>query len=548
MRTKIPKPLTLLVWLPLALFGSCDWDPLKDISVVIDPQIMEFTAMIEVFDARTGAPLGPNQNTVVRFEGDLAGEVLNNNGKRTIDIVEGRISIGIHPRVKITGSDFKKLTVVVEATGYLQEKFTLYFGQNYTKNQWLTLPVMNIQAPPPGVSLSDTGIVLGAGATTLEPFSCRTGQGGLSNNHVQNITLNLDSGTSFIDESGSTVRTGNNLQIQIESYDTGKEPSMSFFPSSFSPNGVLNLPLNSGNPTSNNIYFVTGGFGEFNMQIENRKIKAFTKPLTVEMEMDPATVNPHTGNPIGVGDSIQVWSFNSVASQWSYEKTAAINLNPITNKLQVSYTTTHLSWYNIAWYGSQCQVHPGVLMQIPNYPPGISNLFWIEFTYPGTNRLVTSGARLLRRVGNGDEVVFYGAPGTSSIGQVLSMEAKVYNFARTELLATTTVLGCGTQGTATLNLPAPFVCDLDVTGICADKPYVLFKPSFPLYYRKTNSGNGYAYLGYVSNGLFRTIDLDSGVTYDFRSYFNGRTYDSTLTVQQRTFVYSIEMGAYCSNF
>jgi hypothetical protein len=115
-------------------------------------------------------------------------------------------------------------------------------------------------------------------------------------------------------------------------------------------------------------------------------------------------------------------------------------------------------------------------------------------------------------------------------------------------LATSTTFSCGQTGQVTLNLQPPFVCNLDVTGICASKSYVQFRPSFPLYYKAATSTGPYEYLGYVSMGAFSTTSLTLGSTYKFRTYFDGQTIDSTMTVNQSNFIYTIEMGSYCDNF
>jgi len=101
----------------------------------------------------------------------------------------------------------------------------------------------------------------------------------------------------------------------------------------------------------------------------------------------------------------------------------------------------------------------------------------------------------------------------------------------------------------TINIPVPPTpITLDVTGVCANKSYVQFRPSFPLYYKAANSTGPYDYLGYVNNGAFSTTSLNVGSTYKFRSYFNGQTIDSTMTINQTNFIYTIEMGSYCDNF
>ena len=130
------------------------------------------------------------------------------------------------------------------------------------------------------------------------------------------------------------------------------------------------------------------------------------------------------------------------------------------------------------------------------------------------------------------------------------MQAKIYSSpSKTQLLATSSPFNCGMTQQVTVNIPAPPApVSLDVTGVCANKSYVQFRPSFPLYYKAATSTGPYDYLGYVNNGSFSTTSLNIGSTYKFRSYFNGQTIDSTMTIDRNNFIYTIEMGSYCNNF
>lgn len=509
---------------------------------------MEYTFILEIYDARTGQPLSQNHNLLVEFTGFLAGDVLNNNGRRTYEITDGRMSLGLHPRVEIPPNDEQILNIHFSANGYLEKNIQVKFSAQGSKNQWIPVALIQTLAPPPGMAVTDTALTLGSDGALTNNVVIQTGNLGLTGNHLQNIKMNLSAGTRFILANEDTLQSTAFLNFEVLSFDALNPYTQSYFPEGFTPNGVQNVPGYANQPTGADLYFVTAGFTSIEIKANGQFIHKFTQPIEIIMELDPEIINPLNGNPLQIGDSIPLWSYSNQSSQWTFEKMGIVEQNPSNQRMIVRNLTNHLSWYALAWYGSRCSSATQIVFLIPNYPPGIRDIFWIEFIRPGTNQLVHSGARMATSMYNGEIFYFYNAPATNSNNQAVTMQARIYNKARTELLASSGVIACGQSSNVLLNLPAPFVCNLDVTGICATKSYVRFKPSFPLYYKRSGTSAPYNYLGYVTNGIFTTIDIDSNVAYDFRSYFNGKTYDSSMVIQQRNFIYDIEMGEYCDNF
>ncbi len=509
---------------------------------------MEYTFVLEIYDARTGQSLSQNQNLHVEFTGSLAGDVLNNNGRRTYDIIDGRMSLGLHPRVQIPPQGEQILNIRFTANGYLEKNLQVKFSAQASKNQWIPVALIQVLAPPPGMSVTDTTVGLGSDGSLVNPVVVQTGNIGLTGNHFQNVTMSLSPGTRFVLENGDTLQSPASLNFEVLSFDAPNPYTQAYFPDGFTPNGVLNVPGYANQPLGADLYFVTAGFTSIEIKANGQFVHKFSQPVEIIMDVDPSIINPLNGNPLQIGDSIPLWSYSNQSSKWTYEKMGIIEQNPLNQKLIVRNSTNHLSWYALAWYGSRCSSATQIVFNIPNYPPGIRDIFWIDFVRPGTNQLVRSGVQMVTSMYNGEIFYFYNAPATNSNNQAVTMQAKVYNKERTEFLASSGAFTCGQSSSVLLNIPAPFVCSLDVTGICAAKSYVRFRPSFPLYFKRSGSSSSYNYLGYVANGIFTTIDIDSNVVYDFRSYFNGKTYDTTMIIQQRNFVYEIEMGEYCNNF
>lgn len=547
---------TFTTTLALFLLGSCNKDPLSGISIVIDPQLMEYTAMVEIFDAKDREALAVvGDNLEVRFEsvpGSFpASEVLNNNGKRVYDIIDGRMSIGLHPRVTIAPGEIKSVMMRITADGY-QDKTTYLYFQQSLKSQTVFISMINLEAPPSGVGTSDTAIALGSGGTTSTAVVVTTANsatGGSGGNTNQDVEIAIPAGTQFKNDAGVAV-TGTDLKVQVASFDARDSNALVNFPGGFSPNGVLNLPGSGGNRSdSNGVYFQTGGFTSVDMTVNNVSIRSFNQPINITVDVDSLTINPNTGNPVQVGDSLPIWSYDNQTAKWSYERVGVISRDS-SGKMKVDFPTTHLSWFNLDWYGVRCKSATQLQVNIPTFPSGVKEYFWIEIVHAGTNQLVTQWAASNKLIGDGEIIDFLSVPFRNTADQVVNMQAKIYRSpSKTQLLATSSPFSCGMTQPVTINIPAPPTpITLDVTGVCANKSYVQFRPSFPLYYKAATSTGPYDYLGYVNNGAFSTTSLNLGSTYKFRSYFNGQTIDSTMTINQTNFIYTIEMGSYCDNF
>lgn len=540
----------------LFLLGSCNKDPLSGISIVIDPQLMEYTAMVEIFDAKDREALSVlGDDLQVTFEsvpGSFpASDVLNNNGKRIFEIIDGRMSIGLHPRITIAPGEIKSVMMRITARGY-QDKTTYLYFQQSLKTQNVFVSMINLEAPPSGVGTSDTSITLGAGGTTSTALVVNTSNsatGGGSGNTNQNVEISIPAGTQFKNEAGVVV-TGTDLRVQVASFDARDSNALVNFPGGFSPNGVLNVPGSGGNRSdSNEVYFQTGGFTAVDMNVNNVPIRSFNQPINVTVDVDSLTINPITGNPVQVGDSLPIWSYDNQTATWSYERVGVIVRNN-NGKMKVDFPTTHLSWFNLDWYGRRCSSPTRLQMNIPNLPAGVKQYFWIEIVHAGTNQLVTQWAASNKLIGNGEVIDFLSVPFRNTANQLVNMQAKIYRSpSKTQLLATSSPFSCGMTQPVNVNIPVPpSPVNLSVTGVCSSKSYVQFRPSFPLYYKAATSNGPYDYLGYVNNGVFSTTNLNLGSTYKFRTYFNGQTIDSTMTINQNNFSYTIEMGSYCDQF
>lgn len=139
--------------------------PTENIKVVIDTDIIKYTAMVNVTDAQTGnaAPA----NATLTAVGENAQHVYELSGKKNIKLVQGMVTIGLHPNVVPSPQSPIRTTVEVAAPGYTTQRKEIIFTAE-RKQQIVPIGISRvgntqppIVVPPPPVyqqvSLNFTG-------------------------------------------------------------------------------------------------------------------------------------------------------------------------------------------------------------------------------------------------------------------------------------------------------------------------------------------------------------------------------------------------------
>ncbi len=534
------KLLTILIAGLLVI--SCDTDQvLNDFSLGIKPELMQYSAMVEIFDA-ADTTLVP-ANLLITVESNNAEDVYEGSGKSDLSPVDGRIELGLHPRANPAPEAPQNVRLHITADGYLDTYYDINFNVENPR-QILSIPMVNRTNPPSGVQFKTESTAL-QGDSLAANYSTSLGAGPGA---TVGMEINLPAGTSFLDRNGNPL-SGSDLNLDIGQFDPSSESALSAFPGGFAPDSVA---LADGSASSGN--FLTAGFTAMNMSIGGTEVKSFSKPITVTMDLAQGARNPETGSVIALGDSVPVWSFDETEGVWAYETTGVAVQG--SNGLQVQYQTTHLSWWNLDFYGSRCcggqwtrsgfrwvyqYLGPCATLNvnIPGWGSEAQDWFLMKVVYAGTNQPVSRYASRRRLIGDGSTITYRNVPN-------FPVQIKAFDPRSNALVGQTGSISlCSGNPSITINAPAPTVFTLDLEGYCEDDASITLKPSFYLYYKSPNS-NWYRYLGYVRQGSFSTTQVELGQTYDFRAYYNGERYDKTETLNQTDYSFQIEMGNFCN--
>lgn len=182
--------------------------------------------------------------------------------------------------------------------------------------------------------------------------------------------LSIPAGTGFIGEDGQPFTPVGEVSVSMMLFsadpkglaDDENNP-LYLFPGGLSPDGFDGeLPSDITSPDS--VTFISAGFVAIEIGDESgNKVSSFDgEGVNLEFEVPKSTVNPQTGEPLALDDgTIPIWSYTDSTGKWRYEGDAVIEQEN-ENTFTVSKPITHLSYYNLDWYGQdRCQLDVDVV-------------------------------------------------------------------------------------------------------------------------------------------------------------------------------------------
>lgn len=182
--------------------------------------------------------------------------------------------------------------------------------------------------------------------------------------------LSIPAGTGFIGEDGQPFTPLGEVSVSMMLFsadpkglaDDENNP-LYLFPGGLSPDGFDGeLPSDITSPDS--VTFISAGFVAIEIGDESgNKVSSFDgEEVTLAFEVPKSTINPQTGEPLSLDDgTIPIWSYTDSTGKWRYEGDAVIEQEN-ENTFTVSKPITHLSYYNLDWYGQdRCQLDVDVV-------------------------------------------------------------------------------------------------------------------------------------------------------------------------------------------
>jgi hypothetical protein len=479
--------------------------PTKDFEFSINAKVFDQTVGVQFYDPKN--PAVPPQNITLTIEGPDAGGVYEISGRKVFTVVDGIISLGIHPSLVPTEDKPVEFVLRASAPGYMSVRQPIKVTKGAAV-QMMVISMINIDNPPAGVTVVTENVPLTGGSTTADVNIATTPAPG-----EPAVSLAIPQGTSFRDVNGNPIN-GGSLEITMVGFNTLHAGATNAFPGGYASDDITD---ENGNKIRG--LFTTAGFMDVEMSIGGVEVRQFSQPVNMSIGLANGQINPVTGAAFAAGNQIPVWSYNHDNGAWAFEQNATVTENG--GQLSIPFAANHLTGFSGAEVTQLCT--SGSIV----FNTGLSNTesFLIDIitetgTFPITKMV---------QVGNGAQIQIpelTQESGTINVYRNTAENSQTDWNVRSTPVGTYTGQFCpGSPITVNLNVPAATPITFDIQGRCTNSnaPNAIVRPTVDVWYRLKNSNSIYSLLGQVQNGYFATTNLNYMSSYDFKVIWNGNT-------------------------
>ena len=298
---------------------------------------------------------------------------------------------------------------------------------------------------------------------------------------------------------GTPINTTGGVTVSVTKYANNEATALSAFPGGFAPSVVAPASAIGAGATADTGAFISGGFAQFNVtdNATGQALKTFDAPLTLKIDLPKGSKNL-AGVDIVAGNTYPIWSFDQDTGKWVFETDGTVKeKTPVDPKnFEVEFTSTHLSYWNLDFYGSTCTGN----VAITGRPTGDTRPLTIEL-------VGVVGQRFWRS----------GTISDSQLGLALYPQGTLVNItvkdSKNNVVGTKTNMNlCATGQTVAVTLPTVTFAPLTVnlTESCRDG--VSGKRATPaMVYFYDNVARNWS-SGYSGNGTLTLNGIESGST------------------------------------
>ncbi len=302
---------------------------------------------VRVVNAATGRPFGldevrPVTVTVIPDEGIPVTD-LNGTAQTVFQTTTGSALFTFGNGTAPSADAPVALTITAEGPNLISSGTTAHIDS--TGNHVVVIRMVTFENPPEGVMIAQ----LDAGDADVD--------GTLSDGLGLNTPPDEGAGASLVIPPGAvlTDRDGiplaGHLTAYLAYFNNTRPGSLRAFPGGL---GVEIAKDELGAPQLD-AAFISGGFLAVEIQDETgRRVKEFSEPVTLSIQVPGSTKNPETGDPVKNGDTIPVWSYDVVTGVWTFEAGGVIAGPDSHGNYEVDFQATHFSYWNLDWKLDVC--------------------------------------------------------------------------------------------------------------------------------------------------------------------------------------------------
>jgi len=255
--------------------------------------------------------------------------------KLSLESETGQFTFNLKKGVKPSKENPIIIKAIVEADGYFSSSEDLEITNESTST--FDIKLVNVKDPPSGVDTKENRLVLNNGKLTE---NINVNLFNSTNNTKASISIKPD--TIMKDKNGNVLN--GNVNMEVGFFDSQDTNSLQAFPGGFRATVTTSSNENSG-------FFTTGGFLSIRIKDSSGKeVSTFSNPVEIDMTMPKGTINPETRQPLKVGDTIGIWSYDEDTGKWKSETTAKVNGIDTNGNFTLKFTASHLSYWNLDWF------------------------------------------------------------------------------------------------------------------------------------------------------------------------------------------------------
>jgi hypothetical protein len=517
---------TLLIW-------SCGKteDLTKDVNFFVDGDLIKVPLAIQFVDANE-ANLAQNEaqdndnsyfpDFEIKVTGRDAGKVYSMVLSKEFRVEKGIIEFAAKKTDMPTIDGSKTLEFTVEATSKSNKylKVVKSFILTDTSTAVEVIPVINLNAPPKGVSVTKATIDTDANGAIATQINTNNSAS------AEKVEVNVPAGTKFYTADGKELI--GKVEVQLVHFNNrDSATSLAAFPGGFGFDHAIDINGKQTEPGR----FSTYGFIALDMNVGGTPVKNFSGTgLEVTMGINPDSPNPDETGKIQAGDKIPVWSIdvNDIEKGWKEEVVGTVTGSG--NDLKVTFNQKHLSFWNLDIFWNSC---PTTSIKFPATGV-IPGYYYMEAITVNTGSVLTQWS---------DNISNNCIKTLRHIPRNTLYYLKIYKIvgcSRQLIYRSQHFGGCAPVTLTLQRMPSAssiITVAGQVSGHCASRPSIILRPTSTVYYRPSGT-TCWTMLGVVSNGYFALSGVlpPSAQSFDFKvvvggfatQYFYNKTPDPAL--------------------
>lgn len=346
---------TAIAFACLAILLAACKNPAQDIEINVNTDILKSPMLIQFVNAKSGSE-GPKEFNV-EIKGPNANLVRTPTGGRVFKASAGLLNLMLDRAANPTPSNPVKFTITATAAGFAP---TFQHVEITSATNPSIYKVAMVEYANPSVgngTLLATKAITNGTASSELTFTTNTNA-----DLAQKANITIAQGTGFLDAAGQAI-AGTQLEARVV-YSGTSTNGMSPMPAG--GNLSKNIIGANGQPITGEMFLHFAGVVAIDMFVGTKEVKSFTKPVTVDMEVNSNMINPNTKQPIQENETMPMWSLNQATGQWKNEGTAKLVKNTA-GKLVARMQITHLSLWSPFYIEPPANVEPiglGCIMSV----------------------------------------------------------------------------------------------------------------------------------------------------------------------------------------